>query len=117
MRLTTIKASHLDLTPSIRAYVEKKIEPLARLTKRDGEAAEIMVELERTSKHHAKGPVFRCEWRAAVPGGLLYADAVGEDLFEAIDLAQQELRRQLAERKRARLERRTVSIDVMPATA
>ncbi len=85
----------MDLTSAIKEYVEEKVVVLEKLTARFEPAADLTVEVGKTSNHHAKGPFFMAEMQLAVPGELLRVEEKAEDLYEAIDLAKEQLRRQL----------------------
>lgn len=99
-----IKATNLDLTPTIRNYVEKKIGELDKFVQKVGQkhrskrgkaVYEAWVEVERTTFHHRKGDVFRAEVQIRLPGKDVRADSRKEDLHLAIDEVKDELQRQL----------------------
>ncbi|OGE81169.1 MAG: ribosomal subunit interface protein [Candidatus Doudnabacteria bacterium RIFCSPLOWO2_02_FULL_48_8] len=100
----SIKATHLDLTPSIKQYVEEKIGGLGKIIFGPIEAK---VELER-DRHHQSGLVFRAEVTMFAGGKVLRADALGEDMYAAIDLVMPKLREQITKfkNKRDTLQRR-----------
>lgn len=93
-----IYTKNLDLTPSIRDYVNQKVGSLEKFSK-NNVPFEIAVELDRTTHHHYKGMVFRAELQMQIPGGLLRAESVKEDLRVAIDDARDELERELKKTK------------------
>lgn len=95
----------MDLTDGIKAHVMTKLETLAKLTAGFDPVADTQVEVGKTSNHHNKGPIFRCEINMHVPGGELRGEEEREDLYEAIDKAADEIRRQLVERKERLSER------------
>ena len=66
----------------------------------------------RITRHHRHGKVFRAEANLTAGSQNLYADAVGEDLHEAIDLLEEELRREIKKfkNKRIALERKGARI-------
>ncbi len=90
----SIKATNLDLTPSVKEYVEEKIGNLAKYIK----AIEAKVELERERKHKS-GLVFRAEVMLVVGGKLMRADASAEDIYAAIDLVIPKIKDQIGKFK------------------
>lgn len=95
----------MDLTDAIKKYVEDKAKTLEKLTKHFEPAAELTIEVGKTSNHHAKGPVFRAEMQLSIPGGLLRAEEKAEDLYIAVDRVREQLRRQLKSHKEKLLDR------------
>ncbi len=89
-----IKATHLDLTPSIKQYVEEKVAHLGKFIV----AQEGKVELSRDQHHHT-GEVFRAEIMLAMGGKLMRAVAEAEDIYAAIDLTIPKLKEQIAKFK------------------
>mgnify|MGYP001592068369 CR=1 FL=1 len=82
-----IKTAGVDLTPALREYVEMKIGSLDKFLRRwelEGEI-EAAVQLERTTRHHHKGNVFRAEINMPLPGKLLRAEAYHRDIRMALD--------------------------------
>lgn len=88
-----IKATNTTLTPAIRAYVEDKLQHLARFVKPEDK---IRVEIE-VEKKHKSGLVFRAEIDIQPHGH--FADARGNDLYEAMDLMVPKIKDQLAKQK------------------
>jgi len=98
MTIANIQAANMELTDAIRSHVEKRISQLEKLTMRF-EPATINVQVGKTSNHHQKGEVFRAEFNLDIPGKLLRTEATKEDLYEAIDVAKEDLKRQLSDHK------------------
>ncbi|MBX4205231.1 MAG: ribosome-associated translation inhibitor RaiA [Candidatus Doudnabacteria bacterium] len=98
-----IKATNLKLTPSIRDYVEEKVNNLGKFIK----ATEAEVELAK-DKHHRTGDVYRAEVMLMVGGKLMRADVEATDVYAAIDLVIPKLKEQISKfkDKRTTLERR-----------
>jgi len=81
-----IKGTNLELTESLKAYVEEKVGHLEHYSE---EILEARVELE-VSAHHQKG-FFRCEVNLDVPQKyVLRAESTGPDLYAAIDAVLEE---------------------------
>lgn len=101
----SLKGTNIKLLESTREYVDSK---LIRMTGRflvlDGESVVLEIEVGKTTKHHKTGPYFRAEANLSIGKKLLRAEAIGENLNEAIDLLEEELEREIKkfkERKRA----------------
>lgn len=99
MRITSIKATNMQLTDAIRSRIESKAIALEKFTSEFEPAAELKVEVGKSTKHHAKGPYFVAEFQMHVPGSELRAVSEEEDLYHAIGRARDQLRRQLKEYK------------------
>jgi ribosomal subunit interface protein len=97
-----IKATHLTLTPAIRAFVEEKIGALAKKVARYGESVSAEVEVGMTTKHHKKGPIFRAEVHVRLPGKLVYSESEDLNLYTAIVAAKRDAERQIASYKGAK---------------
>jgi putative sigma-54 modulation protein len=99
---TQIKATNIELTPSIQDYVEKKIQSLDKFFGPTDEAI-AYVEVGKTTRHHKSGDFFRAEVRLVSAGKEHYAVVEKEDLYAAIDEVKDETIRELSgERKRMR---------------
>jgi len=98
MNITEIKGTNMELTEAIRAYVVEKLDMLDKLTERYNPCV-VAVDVGKTSNHHNKGEIFRAEFNMTIPGGMLRAECVKDDLYAAIDEAKDDLKRQLVDRK------------------
>lgn len=106
MRINAIKATNMEMTDAIKSYVEEKMMSLDKLTSHFDSAATMDVEVGKTSEHHQKGMVYKCEITMEIPGDLIRVEVVGEDLYAAIDEAKDDLKRKLVENKEKRLDGR-----------
>ena len=88
----------MDLTAAIKTYIEEKLGGVAKLCTKF-EPCDVRVDVGRTTEHHQKGDVFSAEFNLTIPGTLLRAEAVMDDLYAAIDKASAELRRQVTDYK------------------
>jgi putative sigma-54 modulation protein len=100
MKISLI-ASNLDITPSLKAYVEERLGVLKKLVKHFDEegVAELRVELARSTKHHKKGLVFRAEANLRLPKKVLRAEDINTDIRSAIDMVENKLRREIEKYK------------------
>ncbi|MCL5667232.1 MAG: ribosome-associated translation inhibitor RaiA [Patescibacteria group bacterium] len=87
------KSTNTSLTQSDKDYIADKLESLASFMK-DGDKAFIETEID---KKHKSGLVFRMEISINPPK--YYAEARGNDFYEALDLALPKIKEQLAKQK------------------
>lgn len=89
-----IKATHLELTPSIKEYVEEKIGNLEKYF----QTQEAHVELSRDT-HHKTGLVFRADINLIAGSKIMRAESEAEDVFAAVDLLIPKLKEQISKFK------------------
>ena len=87
---TNIKATNIELTPAISAYVEKKLSALEKYLLSSPDAV-VQVEVGKSTQHHKNGNVFRAEVHVTGGGYDLYAVSEQPDLYAAIDLVKDEI--------------------------
>lgn len=98
MRIVEMQGTNMDLTPAIKARAEKALGKVAKLLQ-GVEPADVRADLGMTTKGQKNGDVFRAEYNLQVPGDLLRAESTRDDLYQAIDQAANELRRQVKKYK------------------
>ena len=86
-----IKGTNLELTEAIKNYANLKIFSVEKFYPG---IISIKIELERTTRHHQKGALWRAEANAIVPRRLIRAEATDKDLYAAIDAVKDELKRE-----------------------
>lgn len=86
-----IKATGIELTPSISDYVSNKILTVEKYLDKDNPDAVAQVEVGKNSKHHKAGNVFMAEVHITGNGLDVYAVSEQEDLYAAIDLVRDEI--------------------------
>lgn len=99
-----LKGTELDITPSLKKYIEDKLEPLQKFVKKYEERSEIQlfVEVARTTKHHKKGDVFYAEAVVQLPKKVLRGEVSHRDARGAVDLLKDILKRELETYKEKR---------------
>lgn len=91
-----IKATNMDLTDALKAYVEEKINSVEKFTVPHEEEVPLAeVEIGKTTKHHNVGDVFRAEVNLSVRGRGYRAVSEKNDLYAAIDDVRNELVREI----------------------
>ncbi len=95
-----IKGSGVEITPELRAYLEKRLAHVGKFLAKDSTAV-IDVELEHAPLRN--GERNRAEFTIAAGGETYRAEAWGETLHAAIDLAEPPLFRELRRKKNKRL--------------
>jgi putative sigma-54 modulation protein len=88
----TIKGTNLDLTPALKRYATDKVLGLGKFFPTITLAA---IELERTTRHHQKGEIWRAEANLRATGHLFRAEAAAGDIYAAVDALKDELKREL----------------------
>jgi len=94
-----IKATGIELTDAIRAFVQEKMDDIETKTARFGDVVRAEVEVGKTTAHHKKGPVFRAEVHVRLPGKTVYVEATHMDLYAAITQARNEAEQEIVQYK------------------
>lgn len=118
-----IKTTNFELTPSLKKYIEEKLNILEKFVKifRSEECfnhffgkgkprSEAWVEIGKTTLRHKRGPIFWAECQMRLPGKSIRSTAQSEDLKFAINEMKDGLQRELKQYKNksmAQIKRRT----------
>jgi ribosomal subunit interface protein len=95
----TIKGTNIELSDSVYQYINDKIGSLDKFVK-NVSPVECWVEVERTTKHHRSGDIFRAEAQIKLPGSQgVRAESTQWDLHQAIDEAKNDMQQQLKKYK------------------
>lgn len=103
-----IKGTQLELTPSLKTFINQKIGAVGKLLarfERDGELT-LFFEVARTTKHHRHGDVFYAEATLAFPGGqTIRIEENDADARVAIDRVRDRLKLEIQKQKDRKSER------------
>ena len=91
------KYTNLEKTEAIQSYLLKRVNSLNKFISENSALCE--VELEKTTNHHKGGDIFRAEINLAVGGKQFRSVSEKEDLYAAIDVAKDDLVRELQANK------------------
>lgn len=95
-----IKATDLDLTPALKAYIEEKFNDLDRfLVNFQQDSIQARVDVGRSSKHHKHGDVFHVDVNLDLPKEVLRAEDDTNDAYAAIDAVKDKLKREIEKYK------------------
>lgn len=96
-----IKATNIELTPTIQDYVNKRVGSLEKFIRPEDTGAQAWVEIGKTTMGQRKGDVFRAEiqFRLTVQDGDMRTEAEETDLYAAIDIARDDMKRVLSRAK------------------
>ena len=92
-----IRTSGIELTEAIRTYIDKKIGALEKHLGTD--AANTTVEIGKSANHHKPGDLVYAEVRIMGDGVNLFAKQESHDLYKAIDLVEDEMKRELDKKR------------------
>ncbi len=99
-----IKGTNIKLSPSIKQYIEEKIGGLEKfLRKYNPQLVEARVEVGKITRGQRRGDIFRAEVNLSINGQLIRVEKTEESLMAAIDLAKDELRREIRQNKDKRM--------------
>lgn len=99
MRINSIKATLMELTPEIADYARKRIIMLDKVVSRDDESARASIEVGKTTEHHKEGNLFFAEFNVHIAGKDFRVVAEKDELFAAIDEAKDGIIREVTQYK------------------
>ena len=94
MKINT-EAIHVQITPAVSDYLNKRLSALEKFIDSDDDGVVASVKLAKTTEHHKTGDVFRAEIELHVPGKDFFTFSENQDLNTAIDLAKDEMLREM----------------------
>lgn len=100
-----IKATKIELTDSIRDYVQEKMDMLDKYLG-NIQVVNCDVEVAKDTNHHQKGDVYRAEVNLQVPGELLRIEKVEADLYKAIEKVKDHMAQSIVKYKEKRIDKK-----------
>ena len=100
-----LKATNLEITASLKEYIELKIGSLNKFVEKiENHGTEVLarVEVGRTTKHHNKGDVYRVEVNIDAPQNILRIEEEGGDVRVILDFVHDKLKQLLVKYKERR---------------
>lgn len=100
-----LKTTGFRIDPPLRVYADSKIiKPVGKFLRLENldSSAILDIEIEKETRHHKKGRIWRAEANLTLPKGFLRAEAEAEDIRSAIDMVQAELSAELRKYKEKR---------------
>jgi len=95
---TNIKTTNITLTQAISDYTNTRVAKIEKFL--SGDSSVICdIELAKTTDHHNKGDIFRAEIHIVGKNKNMYASAEKTDLYTAIDLAVDDINREVISSK------------------
>ncbi len=96
-----IKSIDFSLTPAIQEYLEKKLAHLDKFLPKniDADGAMCYVELGKETDHHLKGNIFKTVLNVHVGKNMYRAEAIMEDEYSSIDVAEGLMEKELTSSK------------------
>src|SRR3989339_1221695 len=101
-----IKATGMEITEAIRAYVDEKVTTLEKFFP---QIIQVNVDVGLESHHHNKGKVYYAEVNMQVPGRVVRVRKNAVNLYKAIDKVRDHFKIELEKNKekRRRVDRKT----------
>jgi putative sigma-54 modulation protein len=93
------KGVNMEITAEIRDYLYKKLDHVEKFLDPNDQSILCDIELGKISNHHNKGDVFRTEINLHMAGKNLRAESEMEDIFASIDIAKDEIVREIQSNK------------------
>ena len=98
------QSKNFEMTRAVSGYLNKRIKGINKFANLSHAKTRLDIEIGKISEHHKHGDIFRVELNLHVAGKYYRATAKEADIYSAIDIAQEELLRQLRKNKRRRLQ-------------
>ncbi len=97
------KGTNMQISAGIKDYLYKKLVHLEKFIDSSDESVLCDVELGKTTRHHKNGDVFRTEINLHIKGKNFRAVSEMDDIFASIDIAKDEMVRELQSNKDKRV--------------
>ncbi len=96
-----IKATGIELTPSIKEHIETKLAPLAKYLNHWDQSDSVLLraEVAKTTNHHHKGDIFYAEANLELPHKTIRIEETHHDLHAAIENLKDRLKAEILKLK------------------
>jgi len=98
-----IKGIGVEVTPALNVYIEKQIGGLARYLGAEASAATALVEVGRTTRHHAHDHILFARVNIRLGAKVLRAEAETQDIRASLDEVHEELEKEILKFKGKKL--------------
>ena len=95
-----IKGTHLELTPAITAYIEKRMNGLDKFVNPEDTSVSVDFEVSKTTQHHQSGDIFCAEATMHAGTDNFRAESSQADLYAAIDIVKDGIARAITDNKK-----------------
>jgi ribosomal subunit interface protein len=99
INVMNIKITKFELNPKTRNYLNKRLEQLKKFVDLKSPNTNLDIEIGKTTRHHRKGDIFKTELNLTISGKYYRAEEESESIESSIDLATEELLKQLRRNK------------------
>jgi len=90
-----IKTTNFEIDDRTRDYLNKRVDSLRKFVDLESPNIILDVELGKNTEHHNKGDIFIAEFNLSISGEYYRAEENSENIMSSIDLAIEELLKQL----------------------
>lgn len=106
-----IKATQLELTDSIKSYIQEKMDMLDKYLG-DIKVINCDFEIEKTKSNQNKGKIFRAEVNLNLQGEMIRVEKTADDLYKAIEKVKDHLPRSIKRYKEKRRDKKRQTVKV-----
>jgi len=107
-----IKRKNIDQSDALDKFIEEKLSGLQKfisILREEGNIgkslADVIVEIEKTTKHHRKGEIFEVKGIINLPGKILLTSVESDDLFKAVIEVKDNLQVEIKQYKMKKIDR------------
>ncbi|MEX0935205.1 MAG: ribosome-associated translation inhibitor RaiA [Candidatus Paceibacterota bacterium] len=99
LQISSTKTHHIDLTPAISDYIEKRLSKIDKLIDKEDTSAQADIEIGKEVPDQHSGDIFYAKIGMHMSEGYVFSDAQKDDLYAAIDTAVDEIVREVRKKK------------------
>lgn len=95
-----IKTKDIEQSEALNNFIEEKFSGLEKFI-----IEEVVVEVEKETKHHKKGDIFLVKAQVGFPGKIIIAEETADDVFEAVVKTKDELKLEIEKYKLKKIDK------------